>query len=528
MADITNLIFFGDSLTDQGVLSALTSRTAIVTIPVPSAGYGTGFTNGAVHAQVLTGLMGAASENYAVGGAKAVGSQTLAQYLQPRIGNQIPGLDIYQPDAAQADLDFDINFGGQVQRFLTDAAIAPVAEGTAAGFFIGINDYSDFRPTSPETALAEATALIGEVVGNTIEAAAAATLAGVETILLYTMPNFRFFPASTLQTPETLALGDQLTAGHNGALAQGGAFLETLGAEVEVIDLNRMSAEIMADASTFGLRAELFTSPALLTTGGNPTLAEQPDGTYVAAFAPNPAVAGVDRDQLAFLDFVHPTASVHAIWGVFSAETLSSETFFAGNGDDVILGTRRDDLVLAGGGDDRVATGRGADVVLAGLGDDRVASEEGDDILAGGSGCDVLLAGCGADVIADGAGRDRAYGGRGADFLVDGAGFDRLDGGAGNDAFVFVDPSLTGGDTGAPAGRMIGGRGVDTLYLMLADETRAAVEGDWAAGAARQHLGAIGLETQGVERLVFLDPEDGVGAIETPARLDEAMFWGFV
>lgn len=91
MTDITNLIFFGDSLTDQGVMSGLTSRTAIVTIPVPSAGYGTGFTNDAVHAQALTGLLGATSENYAVGGAKAVGSQTLAQYLEPRIGNQIPG-----------------------------------------------------------------------------------------------------------------------------------------------------------------------------------------------------------------------------------------------------------------------------------------------------------------------------------------------------------------------------------------------------------------------------------------------------
>ena len=131
MTDIADLVFFGDSLTDQGVLSALTSRTAIVTIPVPSAGYGTAFTNGPTHAQALAGLLGASSDNYAVGGARAVGSQTLTQYLDPRIGGQIPGLDIYQEDAAQADLDFDINFGGQVRRFLTDAATTPVAPGSS-------------------------------------------------------------------------------------------------------------------------------------------------------------------------------------------------------------------------------------------------------------------------------------------------------------------------------------------------------------------------------------------------------------
>lgn len=534
MADINHLIFFGDSLTDQGVLSALTSRAAIVTIPVQSAGYGTAFTNGAVHARVLTDALGVSAENHAVGGAHAVGSVTLERYLDQRLANQIPGLDIHQPDASEADLQFDIDFGAQARRFLADAAATPPLPGTAAGYFIGLNDYSEFTPTSPETALAEATALLTEVVGNTIESAAAARLAGVETILLYTMPSFRFFPLSTFQSTDTLALGDQLVANHNAGLTKGGAFLETLGAQVEFIDINRVSAEIMADPTAFGLRADLFATPALLlgrggfpATGGNPRLVEAPDGTVEAVFTPNPGVAGVDPGQLAFMDFAHPSASVHAVWGIFSAETLTSEAFLSGDGDDVLAGTRGDDLVLAGGGGDRVATGRGADVILAGLGDDRVAAGTGDDIVAGGSGRDVILAGCGADVIADNAGRDWVHAGAGADLLIDGAGFDRLFGGAGTDAFVFVDPALTGGDPEAPAGRMDGGRGADTLYLVLTDETRAAIEAAWTPGAARQDLDAIGLETVGIERLVFLDPEDGAGAVETPARLDEALLWGF-
>lgn len=524
MRDIDHLIFFGDSLSDQTNMHDLTRRTAIVTLPSQTMGYGAAFSNGPVQSGVTAGVLGVTLANYAVGGAKAVGSLTLEGYLVPRLGGQVPDLDIFLPDADPADLAADISLGGQIGRFLADAAAKPVEAGTAAAFLIGLNDYSEWRPTSPETAQAEAAALIQAVLGATIQAAAGAVAAGVETVVLYTMPNVDFFPYAGLQTPQTVALGNQMIAAHNAGLAQGAAALEALGAEAETVDLNRISVELKADAETFGLRGDLFGAPVLLATGGNPRLVEQPDGSWIGVFPPNPATAGVDPDQLAFWDLVHPTAALHGVWGAFSATSLSAKTFFLGAGDDDLRGTRGADLVLAGAGDDRVATGGGADAILGGLGNDRLAGGSGADILAGGAGDDLLRGGCGADVLAGGMGRDRLFGGSGADLLVAGPGCDRLDGGAGDDAFLLVE-----GRPGGPAsGMMIGGGGEDTLYLLVSDAVRAAVEAEWRPGAARQHLDALGLRTAGVEHVVFLDPATGVEGIDTPARIDEAALWGFV
>jgi hypothetical protein len=107
----------------------------------------------------------------------------------------MPG-EIYQDDADPDDLAFDLNLGGQIGRYLADPTASTPDEDTAAAFYIGLNDYSEFTPTSPETALAEGVALVTAAVGSTISAAAAVVLNGVDTVLLYTMPSFRFFPLS--------------------------------------------------------------------------------------------------------------------------------------------------------------------------------------------------------------------------------------------------------------------------------------------------------------------------------------------
>jgi hypothetical protein len=88
--------------------------------------------------------------------------------------------------------------------------------------------------------------------------------------------------------------------------------------------------ERRVDPATFGLRAHLFATPALIGTGGNPTLDAGSGGEVVATFTPSPLAACVDWDQLAFIDFAHPSAAIHAIWGAFSAASLVSETFFRG------------------------------------------------------------------------------------------------------------------------------------------------------------------------------------------------------
>jgi phospholipase/lecithinase/hemolysin len=522
-ARFSRLYFFGDSLTDVGVMHGLTSRNLIVTVPTPDSGYSKSFTNGEVYAEIMVDRLDLASVNLAVGGAKAVGVQTFASFVDARVGAQLPPGAIYQDDADSAPLGFDINLGGQAARFVADKK--PVPKDAAAAFFAGLNDYAEFTPTSPDTALAEGTALVKAVVASNVSSAAAAVGEGVSTILFYTMPSFRFFPLSGLRSDAELALGDTMVAAHNSGLALGAETLRKLGAEVEFLDTARISAEIKADPATFGFRANLFAQPALLGTGGNPTLIEQPDGSYRAVFPPNPAVKGVDPDQLAFWDFVHPTTALHEVWGIFSARSLDSETLFFGDAADMIAGTAGRDLVLAGGGDDRVRTAGGRDAVFAGLGDDTVRGGLGGDAVAGGSGDDWIAGGDGADALADGAGRDRVWGGRGGDLLLDGAGFDLLEGGDGRDAFVFVDATLKGGALRGNGGVFRGGDGRDTAYLVLDAVTADTLD---ASGHNRGLLDKLGLALRGIEDVVILDPDELPDAIKTRAPLGEAELWGLI
>jgi RTX calcium-binding nonapeptide repeat (4 copies) len=79
------------------------------------------------------------------------------------------------------------------------------------------------------------------------------------------------------------------------------------------------------------------------------------------------------------------------------------------SGNDVVVGTAGDDVLVGGSGND----------VLCGLG--------GDDVLTGGSGNDELDGGPDDDVLA---------GGSGTDHLDGGTGIDALNGGSGNDTLV--------------------------------------------------------------------------------------------
>jgi hypothetical protein len=114
----------------------------------------------------------------------------------------------------------------------------------------------------------------------------------------------------------------------------------------------------------------------------------------------------------------------------------------AGDGNDVLYGTPRDDILNGGngndrihgrGGDDIVCGGTGNDKVFGDAGNDAVYGEEGDDRTEGGPGDDYVLGGAEEDrVTVWGAGLDFADGDYGADIVVGGAG-DQLFGGTLND-----------------------------------------------------------------------------------------------
>jgi predicted extracellular nuclease len=90
------------------------------------------------------------------------------------------------------------------------------------------------------------------------------------------------------------------------------------------------------------------------------------------------------------------------------------------NGNDVLNGTGRRDVICALGGNDRVDGSSANDVVLGG---------PGNDLLEGGSGGDRLVGGPGRDTLRGGSGNDRLESRDGT------RGNDRNDGGSGRDSF---------------------------------------------------------------------------------------------
>ncbi len=126
------------------------------------------------------------------------------------------------------------------------------------------------------------------------------------------------------------------------------------------------------------------------------------------------------------------------------------------NRDDVVIGTRKRDVVnLLGGndkiygdrGDDLICGGSGRDLLLGGPGDDVEYGDQGKDFsrgiaagglanpprVVGGPGDDELHGGLGRDAINGSSGDDDMFGDGGNDLFNGGSGFDKCDGGPGKD-----------------------------------------------------------------------------------------------
>jgi phospholipase/lecithinase/hemolysin len=489
-ANFDQWFVFGDSLSDGGrapngstsgifgLTSLLATFSGGLFAPLPGAPYDTRFSNGLVFPQVTADLLGIADTqvfNFAFGGAQALGVQTLAVPAAAE-----PFLGLLPPEAA-ALLNQNLNLQGQLDLFSAQAATAPPSQNSAASVLIGLNDLSGFAATAdlsdPAGAALALAAVVGGVIQANVNAAATLLQAGVGTVILHTFPDSSFFPFSSLVGPELAALGNAATDVINAGLEAGALNFRLQGFDVRIVDFNALTDEIAADAATFGFLETA--QPVLAGTGVTPVV--------------NPLLS-TSVTQTAFFDFVHPTADLHGILAAFEAASLTSDTDFRGDGEDLVFGGFRADLVLAGGGDDRVFGGFGDDVVIAGLGEDVVHGGFGSDLLAGGAGEDRLHGDVGSDVLAGGAGDDVLFGGLGADALIDGLGSDRLFGGAGDDVFLFTEASLLGGEAGRDW--FDGGAGRDTLVLQLTAATAAAYTAN-AAGT----LAALGLSLRSIESI---------------------------
>lgn len=533
---ITALYYFGDSFSDAGALFELSSEaidaveatlgapTGLAPIPV-SPPYDGVFSDGPVFTQIAPGLLGLDDDavfNFAAGAAQAVGALPFAEIAAPVVPPAF--LAAAPPEIA----GFDVNLGAQVERFLAQAAIAPPPPGAAANLLIGPNDLLNFAPSSEAAAPFEALALVGDIVDAILDAARTIAGAGVDTVILNTLPAASFFPASNLVSAEEQELAELLVGGVNAGLRLGALGLSAEGIDVRIVDLNALTDAIEADPGGFGIQET--EEPALLGTG--------------TSIVENPAVdfdaLGFGPDQLLFFDLVHPTTATHGVIAAFSAASLTADLRLGTDFSLPVFGDGGRDLILAQDGDDAVFAFGGSDIALGGLGNDVMRLGSGSDLGNGGSGNDTIFGGSGVDVAVGAAGDDLIRGGSGGDGLAGGLGSDAVHGGLGGDLFLYVEESLIGGD-GSGVDHYFGGLGFDRLALALSAETlaveQAAFEAGFTPGRAYTFQ-SFDLTIRGIEEVVFTDGFGfGFAPGETPDvavsgaladRLAEADLFGFV
>lgn len=482
----TSLVFFGDSLTDDGNLYEMSDGILSDELRDSISGEGGRVTNGPVWAECVTASLGVTDYyNYAVADAEAIGVRTLGDVVVEHGYED----DLLVP-IDDASLDVDINLGGQVDRFTEDFADEDLSDMTAV-IMIGGNDFLELDPTGTETPIADILSLLDDMMQATLDAAVELAESGVGSVVVCTLPSAEFFPLVSSASPVVAELLDGLVDYYNDALKY-----EIIGLmgdySITFLDMNVITATIAEDPSGFGLTepyTDTLTDPAL-----------DPD---------------VDPDDVAFWDDIHPSTSTHAIMGAFTAAVMDgyqvhdndwgdSRLTFHGGADVLALGNDGRDTFLLGGGED---------IILGGSDNDVLLGAGGNDTMNGGSDKDRLFGMYGDDVMTGGGGDDTLRGGDGDDVMIAAGGQSVMLAGDGADTFVFVE-----GDSGTAT--MNGGDGTDTLYLVLGADTAADYDTD-AAGT----LAALGLTVTDVENVVVLNDVDDLSG---EAWFDDASAWGLI
>lgn len=396
----------------------------------------------------------------------------------------------------------DINLGGQLGLFAATTT-AGVPPGSSAIVYIGANDLSDaFSAAASGSTLqgiVDVLGAIGDISGTVTDAVADLAEAGIETIYVPTLPLPSFFVATDALDAGDAAFAELASTIYNGALSLQVAGLQAQGIDARIIDFAAVASAITEDPTGFGITA--LRSDFLI------------DGS---AF---------DSDQVLAWDPIHPTEVAHQAWGAYLDFTVSGGTTSALNdfGNLSFQGSGAN-AVFAMGGNDIVFASAGNDVVFGGTGNDRIYAGRDADIVSGGAGGDKLYGQSGSDILDGDGGNDEIRGGSGADILLDGLGNDVVRGGSGADTFIYVQGSLEG-DATVTQDRFMGGRGKDTLLVVLDDASFDA----FAFAPTEDVLDAVGITARGIETVTLLN---GRGAVEDvlsgSAQFTLGDFWGLL
>jgi phospholipase/lecithinase/hemolysin len=515
----TQVFYFGDSLTDVGVIfGALVDALTLQILPslianigpdptpeqiaaaqqqaaflaeqqalLQGRGFGLGpenaVTNEFTHATYFADLTGSPTANFANAGGRALG-------IQEPFGE---------------GTGYDSNLGGQLDRFAA-ATSGAVSANSKAVLFIGLNDFRDIvggTLDDPDASIFDVLGAAQFAVSNLLAALEGAARrlddAGVGTVYFGTLPSATFFPGSDDLDGLSAGLSDLVLDVYNGLLKQTAASLRSEGIDVEIIDYAAVTNAIAEDPSGFGIVAD---RTDLLIDG--------------SAF---------DSDQVTFWDPIHPAEAVHQAWGAFAAfVTEGGSTSSLSDFGTLNIQDNGNNAVFANGGNDTVITLGGDDIVFGGTGSDLVYAGRGDDIASGGAGDDVLHGQSGDDIISGGKGDDTVHGGSGDDVLIDGQGSDVMRGGRGDDTFIFVQSVLEGGS--APSDdAFLGGSGSDTLYLVLDAPTFDAFE----TNGTESVLAELGISVAGIESIFAIDGRSQVESVLGDLSwFQDADYWGLV
>ena len=474
----STLVVFGDSLSDNGNLFDLIGQ------PAPPAWEGRA-SNGPTYAEQLAKMLHMRLDDRAFAAAEA--SDASPPVLVDPAGHALP-----------------INLSNQLAGYIADLHGHQAPHHTTALINIGSNDYQGFLqsnlPKNPLTIQAE----VQNVVGSIAQAIDTLTHAGVEKIVLFTLPDFGVTPAAQALDPLVAAFAHALDVANNAALEQ----MAASHPNVEVVDIFQLTETIAADPHSFGFFATL-----------NETWVSQLASSS-HQFAPN---------EVAFFDGIHPTTAAHGILAAFADAVLTSDNtqfldgtqsvIHAGHGDNFIFATPINPANPALNDDYTIFGGAGDDVIFAGSGNVTVHGGSGSDLIAAGSGNATLDGGSGADVLeTNSTGTNTLAGGEGGDALiVNRAGTNALLGGSGNDLFVFKESaSIVKSDGSFNFGQQVvsGGSGHDTLKFIINDQNANAesaliaeflrIESAFDLAARHGHAGSFeidGLHVSGIERI---------------------------
>jgi phospholipase/lecithinase/hemolysin len=478
----STLVVFGDSLSDNGNLFALTG------FPLPPAFEGRS-SNGPVYAEQLAALLHMNLDDRAFAGAEA--SNTSPPVITDPQGHRLP-----------------IDLPTQIAGYLAGLGGHQAPHGTTALINIGSNDYAGFLASSvsktPAEIQAEIPAFVASVVGSINLAINELTHAGIDHIILFTLPDFAFTPNAQHAGPLAVALAHTLDLINNAALEQ----MASTHPNVQVVDAFQFSESVFTDPLAFGFNPNLnFEWVQQLAAGTH-------------QFAPN---------ELAFFDGEHPTYAGHSALAAFADAVLTSDTtqfldgtqsvIHAGHGDNFIFATPVNPANPALNGNYTIDGGAGDDIIFAGAGNVTVDGGSGDDLIFAGSGNATLEGGSGADVLeTNSTGINTLIGGNGGDALIaNRAGHNTMLGGSGDDLFVFKENAgLANANGSFNFGHEVvsGNGGHDTLRFIINDQNPAAeqafiaefrqIEAAFDAAARHGHAGTFdvdGLHIQGVERI---------------------------